>query len=61
MEGEILRSPTGTDGFGYDPVFRPAGSALSFAEMAPEAKNAISHRGRALEAMLAYLCSRPKE
>lgn len=61
VEGEILRSPTGTDGFGYDPVFRPADSALSFAEMAPEAKNAISHRGRALEAMLAYLCSRPKE
>lgn len=47
VEGEITRVPQGTDGFGYDPVFRPLGSTMTFAQMPPEAKNAISHRARA--------------
>lgn len=55
VEGEITAAPTGTDGFGYDPVFRPEGCEGTFAEMGPEAKNRISHRCRAVEAMKDYL------
>ena len=47
-EGEILRSPRGEYGFGYDPVFLPEGFDRSMAELTMEEKNAISHRGRAL-------------
>lgn len=47
-EGEILTSARGDKGFGYDPVFKPAGYDKSFAELSPEEKNRISHRGRAL-------------
>ena len=48
--GAILTAPTGAGGFGYDPLFVPDGYAKTFAELAPEEKNAISHRGRALAA-----------
>ena len=47
-EGEILRSPRGTGGFGYDPLFLVAGTGKSMAELSPEGKNAVSHRGNAL-------------
>ena len=47
-EGEILFAPQGENGFGYDPVFKPAGFDCSMAELTMEEKNAISHRGRAL-------------
>ena len=47
-EGEILYGPRGTNGFGYDPVFRPLGQEKSMAELTPGEKNAISHRGKAL-------------
>ncbi len=47
VEGEILTEPHGEGGFGYDPVFRPEGWQITFAQAAPEEKNAISHRGRA--------------
>lgn len=47
-EGEILKSPAGSNGFGYDPVFRPLGFDKSMAELSAEEKNAISHRGKAL-------------
>ena len=47
-EGEILRAPKGDGGFGYDPVFRPQGYERSMAELTPDEKNAISHRGHAL-------------
>ena len=47
-EGEILHSPRGEHGFGYDPVFRPEGFQCSMAELTMAEKNAISHRGRAL-------------
>lgn len=48
-EGTILEAPRGDNGFGYDPVFRPDGFSRSMAELTAEEKNAISHRGRALE------------
>lgn len=48
-EGSILFAPRGENGFGYDPVFRPDGYACSMAELRPEEKNAISHRGNALK------------
>ena len=48
-EGEILTAPRGDNGFGYDPIFLPRGYDRSMAELTMEEKNAISHRGRALE------------
>ncbi len=54
-EGRILESPRGLGGFGYDPLFLPSGSALTAAELDPAAKNAVSHRGIALRALLATL------
>ena len=47
-EGEILPAPRGENGFGYDPIFRPAGYERSMAELTMDEKNAISHRGKAL-------------
>ena len=47
-EGEILFAPQGDNGFGYDPIFRPAGYDRSMAELTMDEKNAISHRGKAL-------------
>ncbi|HEX4659511.1 MAG TPA: RdgB/HAM1 family non-canonical purine NTP pyrophosphatase [Streptosporangiaceae bacterium] len=49
--GRLIREPRGTGGFGYDPIFVPDGSELTTAQMSPEAKDAISHRGRALRAL----------
>jgi len=46
--GTIAERPSGAEGFGYDPLFVPEGHARSFAELTPDEKNAISHRGRAL-------------
>ena len=51
VSGRITDAPRGTNGFGYDPIFVPVGSELTTAEMNPEAKDAISHRGRALRAL----------
>ena len=47
-EGSIAAEPSGAEGFGYDPLFVPDGCDKTFAELGPEEKNAISHRGRAL-------------
>ncbi|MBO7119002.1 MAG: RdgB/HAM1 family non-canonical purine NTP pyrophosphatase [Bacteroidaceae bacterium] len=56
VEGEILQRPVGQGGFGYDPVFAPTeGQGLAFAQMAAEAKNAISHRGRATMKLANFL------
>lgn len=54
-EGRIACEPQGTDGFGYDPIFIPTGSEMTFAELAPEVKNQISHRHRALERVHEFL------
>jgi XTP/dITP diphosphohydrolase len=53
--GSIVREPRGEGGFGYDPVFLPSGSARTAAELTPEEKDAVSHRGRALAALLPAL------
>lgn len=55
VEGEILNEKTGTDGFGYDPIFAPTEAGVSFAEMGPEEKNNISHRGRAVRKLVEFL------
>lgn len=51
-EGEIITAPRGTGGFGYDPIFVPAGLHITSAEMRPEDKNAVSHRGQALRGIV---------
>ncbi len=48
-EGSITRAPRGTGGFGYDPLFVPENHTKTFAELASQIKNSISHRGRALQ------------
>lgn len=53
--GQILEGPRGKDGFGYDPVFYMPEYGKTMAEMTPEEKNAVSHRGRALERLAAEL------
>lgn len=59
VDGTITHSRHGEGGFGYDPVFRPDGSSLTFAEMDADAKNEISHRGRATALLTAYLNQQP--
>lgn len=54
VKGEISLGNRGVAGFGYDPVFIPEGSSLSFAEMSPEEKNKISHRGRAMQKLAQF-------
>ena len=56
--GRIAEGPSGAEGFGYDPLFIPDGHVKSFAELTAEEKNAISHRGRALSAVVAHLKSK---
>lgn len=53
VEGHLLLAERGTGGFGYDPLFVPAGETLTFAEMAPTRKDRLSHRGKALDALAA--------
>jgi XTP/dITP diphosphohydrolase len=48
VEGEIIDQPRGIGGFGYDPVFQPAGLTKTFAELSPVEKNQISHRANAI-------------
>jgi XTP/dITP diphosphohydrolase len=55
VDGLILRERQGTNGFGYDPIFQPIESTISFAEMDLEEKNKISHRGRAVEELVGFL------
>lgn len=52
MKGRIVRAPRGTGGFGYDPIFVAEGQSVTTAEMAPEDKDAISHRGKAFRALV---------
>lgn len=56
--GEIVDEPRGGNGFGYDPHFYIPAEGMTVAELAPEVKNRISHRGQALQALLAALKAR---
>jgi XTP/dITP diphosphohydrolase len=54
-EGTIRQERSGAEGFGYDPIFEPEGYHITFAEMSMEKKNAISHRAKAMEQLIAFL------
>jgi XTP/dITP diphosphohydrolase len=55
VNGEIRTEMTGTNGFGYDPIFEPEGCGKTFAQMSMDEKNRYSHRARALEKMMVFL------
>jgi len=55
VNGRILEEKIGNTGFGYDPIFQPEESNLSFAQMPLDEKNKISHRGRAVQKLVEYL------
>ncbi len=55
LHGAVIRAPRGTGGFGYDPVFVPEGETRTTAELTPQEKDAISHRGRAFRALVPIL------
>jgi XTP/dITP diphosphohydrolase len=52
LNGSVIRAPRGTNGFGYDPVFVPEGGTRTTSELTDAEKDAISHRGRALRALV---------
>jgi XTP/dITP diphosphohydrolase len=57
LNGAITEEPIGTGGFGYDPIFQPAGFDITLAQMSMAEKNAISHRGLAMKKLLDWLFS----
>ena len=57
-EGELLEVRSGEGGFGYDPIFKPLGFDKTFAELSLEEKNTISHRGKAVRLLAAFLKER---
>jgi XTP/dITP diphosphohydrolase len=58
LEGTLAHEPHGANGFGYDPIFRPLGYALTTAELRPHEKDAISHRGEALRLLARAVLAR---
>jgi len=60
-QGTILEAPRGSGGFGYDPIFLDTTTGLAAAELPLERKNELSHRGRALRALIARLVAEPAE
>jgi XTP/dITP diphosphohydrolase len=58
MPGRLVREPQGGNGFGYDPIFVPDGYTVTSAELDAGTKDAISHRGQALRALVPYLTSK---
>jgi XTP/dITP diphosphohydrolase len=61
VEGQIIDEPRGAKGFGYDPLFIPAGYSATFSELGEEVKNSLSHRSRALAQVVEYLHSKGAE
>lgn len=57
VAGEITEERLGGQGFGYDPVFLPAGQTKTFAQLTESEKNSMSHRGRAIQKLVSYLCA----
>ena len=57
VRGEITDREIGANGFGYDPVFKPANSTKTFAELTLEEKAIASHRGKAVAQLVAFLTS----
>lgn len=57
LEGTLTSNPRGSNGFGYDPIFQPLGAAMTTAEMLPQAKDAMSHRGQAFRGIVAAVVS----
>ena len=55
IDGTLIREPRGTNGFGYDPIFIPVGETRTTGEMSADEKDAISHRGRAMRALVPVL------
>jgi len=55
VQGTITTVPSGENGFGYDPIFKPDGSEKTFAEMTLEEKNTWSHRARAVQKLVKFL------
>jgi XTP/dITP diphosphohydrolase len=55
VEGVIRKEKVGKHGFGYDPIFEPENSGLTFAQMTMDEKAQLSHRARALEKMISFL------
>jgi XTP/dITP diphosphohydrolase len=55
VEGTIRHELSGSDGFSYDPIFEPDGYDITFAQMSMDEKNSISHRGRAMDKLIAFL------
>ena len=60
VEGRLVRAPRGSGGFGYDPIFLPDGFDQTTAEMTAEAKDAISHRGRAFRTLAPFITAASK-
>ena len=58
--GRLVREPRGTNGFGYDPIFVPDGGTRTSAELSSAEKDAVSHRGRALQLLLPHLRTLPQ-
>lgn len=52
LRGTLRRAPSGSNGFGYDPILQPEGETRTCAELTPQEKNAISHRGKAFRALV---------
>ncbi len=61
VEGRIARAPAGSGGFGYDPIFVPEGRDVTMAQLTPEEKHAISHRGRAFRALARLMWEREQQ
>jgi len=55
FDGVILHAPVGENGFGYDPIFQPAGMSISSAQMSAEEKDLLSHRGKSLRALAPHV------